>query len=369
MHATARSKSSTRLQGKKLTVSDTPKLSVIIANYNYEKFVGAAIESVLSQDENVQIIVVDDASTDNSVDEINRYADRIETILLKENRGQGGGLNAGFEAATGDLVMFLDADDFLLPGGAKTILANYQPGVAIYHYRMRYGDEDGGTFGTYPPVEKPLAEGNVSERLRTTGHYDGTVTSGLVFSREAALNVMPMDEETYRYGADGYLCSTVPLYGESVTISTPMSAYRLHTRQHSQFSKVYAERARWRLKHTMDRHNSTRQHAERLKLPVNPNLFDDDEFALQERVVSMIIEPDKHPIEGDTLGLLLARSKARKVEQAGGVKKIWEFVWWTSLQLAPRGLRIAMIKPAIDADARPRWFQAIGRFVKRLLRR
>lgn len=352
-----------------LTASEFPTLSVIIANYNYEKFVGAAIESVLSQDKDVQIIVVDDASTDNSVDVINRYADRVETILLKENRGQGGGLNTGFAAATGTLVMFLDADDFLIPGGVETILSNYQPDVAIYHYRMHYGDEDGGTFGIYPPVEQPLAGGDVSKRLRTTGHYDGTVTSGLVFSRDAVANVMPMDEETYRYGADGYLCATVPLYGESVTIATPMSAYRLHTRQHSQFAKVYAERARWRLKHTMDRHNSTREHAKKLNLEVNPDLFDDDDFALQERVVSMIIEPDKHTIEGDTLKGLLARSKARKIKQAGGPKKVWEYIWWTALQIAPRGMRIAMIKPAIDADARPRWFQAMGRFVKRLTRR
>ncbi len=352
-----------------LTAQETPSLSVVIANYNYEKFVGAAIESVLSQDEDIQIIVVDDASTDNSVDVIKQYSDRVETILLKENRGQGGGLNVGFEAATGTLVMFLDADDFLIPGGAKTILSNYQPDVAIYHYRMHYGDEEGGTYGVYPPMDRPLAAGNISERLRTTGHYDGTVTSGLVFSRAAVSNVMPMDEETYRYGADGYLCSTAPLYGENLSISTPMSAYRLHTRQHSQFSKVYAERARWRLKHTMDRHNSTREHAERLGLAVNPNLFEDDDFAMQERVVSMIIEPEKHTIEGDRLPDLLARQKARKLKQASGVKKIWEYLWWTSLQLAPRGLRIAMIKPAIDADARPRWFQAIGRFIKRLIRR
>ena len=119
----------------------------------------------------------------------------------------------------------------------------------------------------------------------------------------------------------------------------------------------------------MARHNSTREHAGKLGLEVSPSLFEDDDFALQERVVSMIIEPDKHPIEGDTLKELLARSKARKIGQVGGLKKIWEFLWWTSLQLAPRGLRIALIKPAIDADARPRWFQAIGRFVKRLLRR
>ncbi len=353
----------------KFTPPQTPTLSVIIANYNYEKFVGAAIESVLSQNRDVQIIVVDDASTDGSVDVINRYADRVETILLKQNRGQGGGLNAGFTAATGALVMFLDADDFLVPGAVDTLFAHYDPAVAIYHFRMHYGDEDGETFGIFPPMERPLAEGNVSERLRTEGHYDGTVASGLVYSREAVANVMPMDEETYRYGADGYLSSTVPLYGESATITTPISACRLHTRQHSQFKKVYAERARWRLKHTMDRHSSTREHAEKLNLAVSPDLFENDAFALQERVVSMIIEPEAHPIEGDTLKDLLARSKARKMRQASGPKKIWEFVWWTMLQLAPGRLRIAMIKPAIDADARPDWFQAIGRFAKRLTRR
>lgn len=341
---------------------------MIIANYNYEKFVGAAIESVLSQDEDVQIIVVDDASTDNSADVISQYVDRVHTILLKENRGQGGGLNVGFEVATGALVMFLDADDFLIPGAAKTILSNYRPDVSIYHYRMHYGDEEGATFGVYPPMDQTLATGNISERLRTQGHYDGTVTSGLVFSRSAVSNVMPMDEETYRYGADGYLCSTVPLYGESLSLTTPVSAYRLHTRQHSQFSKVYAKRARWRIQHTIDRHNSTRQHAQRLNLEVNPDLFDDDEFALQERIVSLIIEPEQHPIEGDDLAVLMARSKARKLAKAGALKKIWEYVWWSTLQIAPRGLRVAMIKPAIDADARPRWFQAFGRFVMRMVR-
>lgn len=350
-------------------MSDTPTLSVIIANYNYEKFVGAAIESVLAQAEEVQIIVLDDASTDGSVDVIKPYADRAEVILLKENRGQGGGLNAGFEAATGTLVMFLDADDFLLPGAVKTILANYRPEVSIYHYRMRYGDEDGGTFGTFPPMDQTLASGNISERLRTQGHYDGTVTSGLVFSRSAVANVMPMDEETYRYGADGYLCSTAPLYGESLSLTTPVSAYRLHSRQHSQFSKVYANRARWRIQHTIDRHNSTREHAAKLNLEVNPNLFDDDDFALQERIVSLIIEPDQHPIEGDELAVLMARSKARKLQRAKGPKKVWEYVWWSVLQISPRGLRIAMIKPAIDADARPRWFQELGRSVMRIVRR
>ncbi len=348
-----------------MTVSKQPTLSVVIANYNYEKFVGAAIESLLSQDVPVEIVVVDDASTDNSVEVIKPYADRVKTVFLEQNRGQGGGLNAGFEYATRTLVMFLDADDFLVPGGARTILDHYTPGVAIYHYRMFYGTEDGEAYGRYPALDQTIATGNISERLRTSGHYDGTVTSGLVFAREALVNVMPIDETTYDYGADGYLCSTVPLYGGSLTIETPVSAYRLHGRQHSQFSKVYAKRARWRLKHTIDRHASTRAHAERLGLSINPNLFDDDDAALQERIVSLIIEPEAHTIEGDNLAELLQRAKTRKVKAAGGLRAVWEFIWWTLLQWAPRRLRIALIKPAIDADARPKWFQALGRWVKR----
>lgn len=352
-----------------MTVSEQPTLSVVIANYNYEKFVGAAIESLLSQDVPVQIIVVDDASTDNSVEMIKAYADRVTTVFLEQNRGQGGGLNAGFEHATGTLVMFLDADDFLIPGGARTILDHYKPGVAIYHYRMQYGTEEGEAYGRYPALDQTIATGNISERLRTTGHYDGTVTSGLVFAREALANVMPMDEKTYDYGADGYLCSTVPLYGGSITVETPVSAYRLHGAQHSQFSKVYAKRARWRLKHTLDRHASTREHAERLGLEVNPNLFDDDDFALQERIVSLIIEPEKHTIEGDNLHDLLQRAKRRKTKAASGLRSVWEFIWWTTLQWSPNWLQIALIKPAIDADARPKWFQALGRSAKRMFRK
>ena len=351
-----------------MTASDLPTLSVVIANYNYEKFVAAAIESVLSQDESVQVIVVDDASKDKSREIINQYSDRVETILFEENGGHAAALNAGFKAATGTLVMFLDADDFLLPGGVQTILSNYRPDVAIYHFRMHYADENGRTYGMYPSIGDTLATGNVSLRLRTTGHYDGTMTSGLVYSRAALENVMPMDEEIYRTGPDGYLSATVPLYGGSASIDTPMSAYRLHASQHSQFNKVYAKRARWRLKHTIDRHNSTREHAQKLNLEVSPSLFDDDEFAMQERVVSMIMEPEQHPIEGDELRVLLARSKKRKMSQAGGVQKVWEFIFWSALQIAPNGVRVAMLKPAIDADARPRWFQNLGRFVKRLVR-
>src|SRR3990167_6113302 len=104
-----------------LTASDAgqtapaPALSVIITNYNYARYLPTAIENVLSQDEAIELIVVDDCSTDNSRDVIEPYGDRLIPVLLPVNRGQGAGFNAGFAKAHGELVMFLDADDFLLP--------------------------------------------------------------------------------------------------------------------------------------------------------------------------------------------------------------------------------------------------------------
>ena len=90
----------------------TPPLtaSVIINNYNYGHFLRGAIDSVLSQTHApVDIIVVDDGSTDNSADIIRSYGDRI-TAILKTNGGHASTFNSGFKVARGDIIFFLDAD-------------------------------------------------------------------------------------------------------------------------------------------------------------------------------------------------------------------------------------------------------------------
>ena len=250
-------------------------LSVIVNNYNYEGFVSHAIDSVLSQEPRPELIIVDDCSTDNSRDVIAKYADQAKLVMLEENQGQGGALSIASEAATGDMVLFLDADDFMLPGAAKTIVENYQPDVAIYHYRMRYADENGDLSGIFPSMDKPLAEGNIAEQLLTEGTYDGTVTSGMVFARWALDKVLPMDTpDGFRYGGDGYFTASVPLYGPNASHDQTVTAYRLHGRNHSQFAQVYAKRARWRIDHDMQRCATTVRHAKRLGLDVADNLGD-----------------------------------------------------------------------------------------------
>ncbi len=101
-----------------------PYFSIIIPMYNRERFIARAINSCLNQDfENYEIIVVDDGSTDKSVDVVKKYTDpRIKLICHKVNRGVGPARNTGVDEATGEWVICLDSDDELLPGALSLIL-------------------------------------------------------------------------------------------------------------------------------------------------------------------------------------------------------------------------------------------------------
>ena len=90
------------------------KVSVIIPVYNKEKYIKRCLESVLNQTySNLEIVIIDDASTDNSMNIVNGIEDeRIKIISLSENRGVSIARNKGIEIATGKYICFLDADDY-----------------------------------------------------------------------------------------------------------------------------------------------------------------------------------------------------------------------------------------------------------------
>ena len=112
-----------------LDQSDTmPKLSVIIPAYNAAKYIVRAIESVLRQDcDNLEVVIVDDGSKDNTENVLREYAgDKRIKYLKTENKGVSYAINRGLKEMTGDYACFLHADDLFLPGKIKKQLTLMQ---------------------------------------------------------------------------------------------------------------------------------------------------------------------------------------------------------------------------------------------------
>lgn len=97
-------------------------LSIVIANFNYGRFLEQTILSVLNQGfEDLELIIIDAGSTDNSVDIIKKYHDKITYWVSEPDKGQSDAFNKGFTQAKGKFGFWLNSDDLLLPGSLQKI--------------------------------------------------------------------------------------------------------------------------------------------------------------------------------------------------------------------------------------------------------
>ncbi|UUR08421.1 glycosyltransferase family 2 protein [Sphingomonas glaciei] len=97
-------------------------VSIIIPTYNRVQFLGPAVDSALAQGDGIEVIVVDDGSTDGTAALLARYGDRIR-VVRQANRGPSAARNLGAEQARGDHLFFLDSDDLIEPGAISPLLA------------------------------------------------------------------------------------------------------------------------------------------------------------------------------------------------------------------------------------------------------
>jgi glycosyltransferase involved in cell wall biosynthesis len=128
--------------------------SVIIPAYNAEQYLGEAIESALQQEGvNLEVIVVDDGSTDGSCAVAERFGKNV-TIVSQKNMGISAARNSGAKAAQGNVLAFLDADDVWLPGKLKSQDLKLQQGYPIV-YTDRYNI---GEIGDLPEIQSQVYE-------------------------------------------------------------------------------------------------------------------------------------------------------------------------------------------------------------------
>ena len=342
-----------------------PLVSILIPCYNSERWIGYAIESALGQTwPNKQLIVLDDGSTDDSLNVIRRYESHLRWET-GQNRGGGYARNRLLEMASGEWVQYLDADDYLYSTALRRIVESQSPEAAQYQYRLDLLGADGKVMDTYPPKGFRWDDGDVTEALLTRGRYATTVTSGLAFSRSALDRIMPMDEEAFRMGGDGYLVTVAPFYGRVVTIEEVLGAYHQHGGNHSQFAADMARGARWRMDHDMMRYQALMNHARRQSKSPRPDLWRNDPLHLEGRMASLLLDPNEHPHSHDTrqaiarCGLMACRNLPMSRRRRGIMRLAWWIVGWGPLPLARSALRWKL-----QAESRPAMVKQLAKFLR-----
>ncbi|NLS07916.1 glycosyltransferase [Rhizobium sp. P32RR-XVIII] len=207
---------------------ERPAISVLINNHNYGRFVGRAIDSALNQKApDVETIVVDDGSSDQSRSILEAYNNRVK-VLCQDNRGQAAAINAAVRVSRGDILCFLDADDWWAPGKLSATAAAFRsnPQVSLVYHRLQPTLTDGSP--TLKPIPRTLCSGDLSPRLmKSAGWWPFPMTSAIAVRRSAwdAAGDMP---EQFRISADAWLTGIYPFLGDVAALPYSLGFYRIH---------------------------------------------------------------------------------------------------------------------------------------------
>ena len=208
-----------------------PFVSVLIDTYNHEPFIEEAIVSVLEQDfpgSDREILVVDDGSTDRTPEIVRKFEPQVR-LLRKENGGQASAFNAGIPECRGEIIAFLDGDDWWTPTKLSLVVQAFakDPSVGIVGH---------GISETFPDGTTRVAAPEKNERLRLVSLPAARVfrlrksylgTSRMALRSVLAGQMLPVPEKLI-IEADEYLFTLAAALGEVVILREPLTHYRIH---------------------------------------------------------------------------------------------------------------------------------------------
>lgn len=203
-------------------------ITVLITTHNYGRFLEQAVDSVLSQDypvDQVQILVVDDGSTDDTSERVKKYGSRIE-YFYKPNGGQASALNFGFVHARGEIIALLDADDLFMPGKLARIAEAFQqdPSLGMVYHRPQEWQVETDARRDW---DYPLISGDVYKEPDQFLLYIPHPTSCVSFRRDSSRPLLPIPEHI-RMIADCYLVALIPFLAPIRAIPESLTVYRIH---------------------------------------------------------------------------------------------------------------------------------------------
>ena len=208
-----------------------PLLSVLIDTYNHERYIEQAILSAIGQDfpaNEYEVLVVDDGSADRTPEIVRKFTPRVR-LLRKKNGGQASAFNVGIPEAQGEVIAFLDGDDWFAPGKLTAVMNALElhpeaAGVAHGCYEFHESSDE---LRLRAPAHVEVLELTTPEAVqRARKGLEFTLSSTLTVRRSALAPVMPISE-------DLAFCADNPIIVAAIAqrlllMQEPLSYYRLH---------------------------------------------------------------------------------------------------------------------------------------------
>jgi glycosyltransferase involved in cell wall biosynthesis len=217
------------------------KISIITPNYNYSKYIGKTIDSIINQNyNNIEYIIVDDGSTDNSVDIIRKYQlkfPHIIKLIEQENLGQTVAINNGLKKATGDIIGWINSDDTYCNNIFNAVLSLFEKNKEI---DIVYGD-----------VNIVDLNGKQIYRLRHFSFnyiesvfvgFANVLTSNAIFWKREILDQVGLLDESLKCNMDGDLFSKITFRRKLYYLKKPIANFRKQP-----YTKASIDNPNWHL--------------------------------------------------------------------------------------------------------------------------
>jgi glycosyltransferase involved in cell wall biosynthesis len=207
------------------------QLSVLIDTYNHERLIEPALKSVLEQDfpaAQREVVVVDDGSTDRTAEIVRRFEPQVR-LITKKNGGQASAFNVGIPECRGEVIVFLDGDDWWAPGKlrkmAEVFSADNSLGMVGHAFIESFDDGTERVISSQEIVRLRLENVLAANLFRMSRCYFGT--SRLALRAKVARKILPVPESLV-FEADEYLFTMAAALSQSVILPEPLTHYRVH---------------------------------------------------------------------------------------------------------------------------------------------
>ena len=207
-------------------------MTALIDTYNHEAFIEEAITSVLQQDfpgSETEILVVDDGSSDRTPEIVEKFAPRVR-LLRKRNGGQASAFNAGIPEAQGQIVAFLDGDDWWARNKLSAVARVFavEPAVGLVGHGVTQVSLDNGQRTEIPREVCRFRIRSVAQAKTFRMQRGFFGTSRMAYRREILREIGAVPE-TLRFEADEYVFTLAALLTDAMILNQPLTFYRLHS--------------------------------------------------------------------------------------------------------------------------------------------